>query len=224
MFGLFGKKARTTITNINIRLQGHVHQIEGISTSEKVIELKIPFKNKVHSDMLTDAGIFKSVKGKPIDIKEIKVSDPFKIVSVEPMAPLQIQSDQSIEFKISLTAPDHNYSGPLTISFEAATDEVVHIEIARTILKYKGKKTEIESSARMLNVQKNGIIVENVQLYKAMSSGDTVSKATAEFPFKIVSTEPKLPVKLDAANGYIMSFYIQAPDHSYSGELEIGIS
>ena len=62
----------------------------------------------------------------------------------------------------------HNYSGPLTVSLESASEEVIHIEIARTILDYKGKKTEIESSARMLNVQKNGILVENVQLFKAV--------------------------------------------------------
>ncbi len=224
MFGRFGKKAKTNITAINIRLQGHVHQIEGVSSSEKIIELKIPFKNKVHSDMLTDAGVFKSVKGKPIAIKEVKVSDPFTIVSLEPKAPLEIKSDEAVEFRISLNAPAHNYSGPLTISFEAATDEVVHIEIARTILNYGGKKTEIESSARMLNVQKNGIIVENVQLYKAMSFGDTLSRAEAAFPFKVVSTDPRLPVKLDTPNGYIMGFYIQAPDQSYSGDLEITVS
>ena len=101
---------------------------------------------------------------------------------------------------------------------------MVHIEIARTILDYKGKKTEIESSARMLNVQKNGILVENVQLYKAMSYGDTVKSVEVGFPFKLASTDPKLPVKLDTPNGYIMGFFIQAPDHSYSGDLVIKIS
>ena len=123
-----------------------------------------------------------------------------------------------------LNAPPHNYSGPLTVSFESASEEVIHIEIARTVLNYKGKKTEIESSARMLNLQKNGIMVEKVQMMKAVAFGDTIGSAEAGFPFKLVSTDPKLPVKMDAPNGYIMSFYIQAPDHSYSGDLEITVS
>ena len=99
---------------------------------------------------------------------------------MEPKAPLDIKSDESVEFRIRLNAPTHNYTGPLTISFEAASEEVVHIEIARTILDYKGKRTEIESSARMLNVQKNGILVENVQMYKAVGFGDTISGAEAD--------------------------------------------
>jgi hypothetical protein len=223
MFGLFGKKAKTRITSINIRLQGATHQIPGVESSEKAIEIRIPFKNKVHSDMLTDAGVFKAQEGKPISIKEIKVSDPFVLASVDPKPPLEIKSGDSIEFRLSVGVPDHNYSGPLTVSFEAASEEVIHLEIARTILDYKGKKTEIESSARMLNLQKNGILVEKVQMMKAMGFGDTVSGAEAAFPFKIVSTDPKLPVKIDQPNGYIMAFYIQAPDHSYSGDLEIKV-
>jgi hypothetical protein len=224
MFGLFGGKKKTTITGINIRLQGHTHQLKGLESPDEVIEIKIPFKNKVHSDMLTDAGVFKAQEGKPMSIKEIKVSDPFTIVDVDPKPPLEIKSGASVEFKLKLNAPKHNYNGPLTVSLEAASEEVVHIEIARTILEWKGKRTEIESSARMLNVQKNGILVENVQMYKALSSGDTVTNVDVEFPFKLASTEPKLPVKLDTPNGYIMGFYIQAPDHSYSGDLVIKVS
>ncbi|MDE1865034.1 MAG: hypothetical protein KGH94_00120 [Candidatus Micrarchaeota archaeon] len=224
MFNLFGGKRKTTITGINIRLQGAVHQLKGLESGDSVIELRIPFRNKVHSDMLTDAGVFKAQEGKPISIKEIKVSDPFSIVGIEPKAPVEIKSGDAVEFRIRVNAPEHNYTGPLTISFETAAEEVVHIEIARTILEWKGKRTEIESSARMLNVQKNGIIVENVQLYKAMSFGDIVTSADVEFPFRMASTEPKLPVKLDTPNGYIMGFFIQAPDHSYSGDLVIKIS
>jgi len=224
MLGLFKRKAKTTITAINIRLQGHVHQIAGVSSSEKVVELRIPFRNKVHSDMLTEGGVFKSVKGKPISITEVKVSDPFTIASIEPKAPLEIKSDEAVEFKIALNVPGHNYSGPLTVSFESASEEVIHIEIARTILNYRGKKTEIESSARMLNLQKNGILVEKVQMMKAVGFGDSVAKAEVGFPFKLVGTDPTLPVKIDTPNGYIMAFQIQAPDHSYSGDLEITVS
>jgi hypothetical protein len=223
MFGL-PKRRKTTITGINIRLQGATHQLKGLESSESIIEIRIPFRNKVHSDMLTDAGVFKAQEGKPISIKEIKVSDPFVVVGIEPEAPLEVKSGELVEFKIRLNAPAHNYTGPLTVSFETASEEVVHIEIARTILEYKGKRTEIESSARMLNVQRNGIIVENVQLYKAMSYGDTVSRVEVESPFRLASTEPKLPVKLDTPNGYIMGFYIQAPSHSFSGDLVIKVS
>ncbi len=220
---LFGKRAKTNITAINIRLQGHVHQLGGMSSSEKVLEIRIPFRNKVHSDMLTEAGVFRAAKGKPISITAIKASDPFTIASVEPKAPLEVKSGEAVEFSIRLNAPAHNYSGPLTISFESASEEVIHVEIARTILAYRGRRTEIESSARMLNLQKNGILVEKVQMMKAVGFGDTVTRAEAGAPFRLVSTEPKLPAKMDSPSGFIMSFYLQAPDHSYSGDLEIAI-
>lgn len=226
MFGLFGKpkRAKTTISAINIRLQGATHQLKGIESSESVIPLTIPFKNKVHSDMLTDAGVFKAQEGKPITIREVKVSDPFSLVgAVEPATPIEIKSGQTVEFKLMLNAPKHNYTGPLTVSLESEAEEVVHIEIAKTVLEWKGKRVEIQSSARMLNVQKNGIIVENVQMYKALSFGDTVTGVEMEFPFKLASTDPKLPVKMDGQNGFIMGFFIQAPDHSYSGDLVIKV-
>lgn len=224
MLGLFKKRSRTTITGINIKLQGHPHQLPGRESNEDTIELVLPFKNKVHSDMLTEAKVFKATKGKPILITAIKVSEPFSLASVTPNVPLSVESGTEVEFKVSIGVPKHNFTGPLNVSFETETEEVIHIEISKTILVWKGKRVEIESSARMLNLQKNGILVEKVQMMKALSFGDTISGATAEFPFKIVGADPKLPVRIDTPNGYIMAFYVQAPPHSYSGELIINVN
>lgn len=211
------------ITAINIKLQGHTHKLEGMEASGKQVEVKIPFRNKIHSDMLTEANVFKSVKSKPIRIDAAKVAEPFSLIAVEPKTPIEIKSDELVNFKLTVGVPSHNYTGPMNISFESLGEEVAHIELTKTFLVYKGKKTEIESSSRMLNLQKNGIFVEKVQMYKAMSSGDTLNSVEVAFPFKLVNTDPKLPAKMETPNGYIMAFFIQAPDHNYSGTLEISI-
>lgn len=224
MLGLFNKSRKTMVTAVNIKLQGHTHKLDGTESNSDTIELKIPFKNKIHSDMLTDAKVFKAEKSKPLKIDMIKVADPFSLISVEPKVPIEIKSDELINFKVTIGVPKHNYTGPVNISFESVSEEVIHIEITKTILAYRGRKTEIESSSRMLNLQKNGIFVEKVQMLKAMSFGDSVFAAEVAFPFKLVNTEPKLPADLNTPNGYIMSFYIQAPNHHYSGALEIRIS
>lgn len=224
MFGLFKRGSKTTITAVNIRLHGRTHKLDGLESNSDRIELSVPFKNKTHTDLLTESGYFKAEKRKPLKIDAIKIAAPFAPISMDPKPPLVIEPDQTVNFKIVVLAPSYSYTGPVDISFESASEEVVHLELTKTLLSWKGKRVEIESSSRMLNLQKNGIFVEKIQLYKALSYGDTVSKLEVGFPFKIVNTDPKLPAKLDTPNGYLLSLYIQAPTHHYSGVLEITLS
>jgi hypothetical protein len=222
LFG--GNRQRVTITAINLKLHNHMHSMQGMEVKEKVFSIEIPFKNKSHTDMLTEAASFKAEKAKPLNIKGIEVGEPFRLVSVSPTTPVSVDADQKIDFKLMVEAPEHNYTGPINVSFLSDSIETIHIEISKTILVLNGKRTEIETSSRILNLPRGQIFGEKVQLYKAMSYGDTLSSIEVETPFRFVSSEPKLPLKIDDTNSYILEIYIQGPDQPYAGPLEIRLS
>ncbi len=213
-----------TITTINIKLHGYMHNINGMEVKEKTFMLEIPFKNKTHTDMLTEATSFKAEKAEPMKVKGLEIAEPFKLISVEPSLPLEIKADEKVVFKITIRPPDHNYTGPMGINFLSDSKEMVHIELTKTILNVNGKKIEIETSSRILNLPKGQIFNEKIQLYKAFSYGDTVSQIEIETPFTFVSSLPKLPLKIDDTNSYILDLYIQGPQQSYAGSLNIKIS
>ena len=98
------------------------------------------------------------------------------------------------------------------------------MELTKTVLNVKGRKIPIETSSRILNLQKGQIFSEKIQLYKAFSYGDSVSNIEIEKPFAFVSSDPKLPLKIDDTNSYILNLYIQGPDAPYAGALEIRMS
>lgn len=220
---LKGNKSTVTITTINIKLHGFMHSINGIVVKEKTFPLEIPFRNKTHTDMLTEATSFKAEKAEPIKVKGLDVADPFKLVSIEPALPLDIKADEKVVFKLVIAAPEHNYTGPMNIVFNSDTKEMVHIEITKSILEAKGQKIPIDTSSRILNLPKGQIFTEKIQLYKGFSYGDTVSRIEIETPFTFVSSDPKLPLKIDDTNTYILNLYIQAPATSYAGALQIKI-
>lgn len=222
---LFGsKKQKVTITTINLKLQNYMHSIKGMEVKESPFELDIPFRNKTHTDMLTEAASFKAQKAKPLIIKAIEVAEPFRLLSATPQMPIEIKADEKIDFKLKLETPKYNYTGAMNVSFVSDSIETIHIEISKTLLNFKGKRIEIETASRILSIPRGQIFGEKVQLYKAMSYGDTASKIEIEHPFKFVSSEPKLPLKIDDTNSYIIEIYIQAPDAPYAGPLEIKIS
>ena len=212
---------KTTITSINITLQNYVHSINGMQVRESTFEVAIPYTNKTHTDLLTNSTEFKAEEAKPFVIKAITVADPFKLLSYEPKTPIEVKADQRIEFKLKVEAPKHNYTGPMNVTFNSDNVETIHVEISKTALIHNGTKTEIETSSRILNIPKGQIFVEKVQLYKALSYNDAVNAITIEAPFKFVSSMPKLPLKIDDTNSYILELYIQAPQTSYAGPLEI---
>lgn len=217
-------KPKITVTGINLKLHGRMHTLDGIEVKERQFTIDIPFKNKTHSDMLTDAALLKVEKAKILGIKAIEVADPFKLVSVNPRPPIELKADEQVDFRIVLEAPDVSYTGPITISFVSDNVETIHVEITKSVLVAKGSKIPIETSSRILNIQKGSIFSEKVQLYKALSYGDTIKNISIAKPFRFVSSEPKLPLKVSDPNSYIVNLYIQAPDISYSGELEIELN
>ncbi len=222
--GIFGgKKQKVTITTINLKLHNYVHSMGGRVVTEKTFTLDIPFTNKSHTDMLTQAAAFRTEKAKPIIINSMSVAEPFKLVSVTPKAPVEIKADEKVDFKLEIAVPEHNYTGPMSVNFVSDATPTIHIEISKTILVRNGKKTEIETSSRILNLPKGQIFGEKVQLYKAMSYGDSAKSISIAAPFKFVSSDPKLPLKIDDTNSYIVELYIQAPDAPYAGTLEITV-
>lgn len=222
-FNPFKRRKTTKITVINLKLQGFNHTMDGMESKEDKIEIKIPFTNKLHTDMLTDAGVFKAQKGKPIKIEKIVVSEPFEMVSITPGMPVEVPPGGKTEFKIMLKPPAHSYAGPLSISFASEQVEMVHIELSRTLIEHNGKRIEIPASSRMLNIEKGKIFTEKVQLFKALGYGETAKEISVSFPFKLISTDPPLPATINDANSYIMSMHIQAPSQNYSGEMVLTI-
>ncbi len=221
---LGGNRKKVTITAINLKLHNYVHSMGGLVVKEKRFSIDVPFTNKSHSDMLTEAAAFKAEKAKPVRINSIEVAEPFKLVSVVPAAPLEIKADEKVDFKLEIEAPEHSYTGPMSVSFASDATPTIHIEISKTMLIRDGKRTEIETSSRILNLTKGQIFGEKVQLYKAMSYGDTAKRIEVAPPFRFVSSDPKLPLRIDDTNSYIVELYIQAPEAPYAGPLEITIS
>jgi len=227
-FDIFGflKANRTscTITSINVKLHGYTHNLKGMDVNAMRFTVDIPFRNKTHTDMLTESGSFKPQKAEPMTIKGMTIAEPFKLVSMQPTLPITIDSDKKVDFKIIVDAPEHDYTGPMNISFLSDEIEMVHVEISKTILEAKGRRIPIEVSSRILNLPKGQIFTEKIQLYKAFSYGDQVAKIEIAEPFKFVSSEPKLPLKIDDTNSYIVNLYIQAPQSQYAGTLDIRLS
>ncbi|HVC58168.1 MAG TPA: hypothetical protein VND15_01685 [Candidatus Acidoferrales bacterium] len=218
-FNLFGKKTKVVVNGISVKWQGYAHKLDGMPIKARTFEFTLPFQNKTHEDMLTKAADFKAQKAMPAVIKAIEVSNPFKLVSVEPALPVTVQPDQKITLKMVFEAPDYNYEGPLAINLASDQVEAIHIEITKVIMQAKGKDVEIETSSRIMSMAKGQIFQEKVQMFKALSFGDTVSKVEISAPFKIVSTDPKLPFTLDQTNSYIATLFVQAPESSYAGTL-----
>jgi hypothetical protein len=217
-------RQKVTITTINLKLHNYVHSMGGLEVREKRFSIDIPFTNKSHSDMLIEAASFKAEEAKPIRINSIEVAEPFRLLSVTPAAPVEIKADEKVNFKLEIEAPSHNYTGPMSVSFVSDATPTIHVEISKTILVRNGRRTEIETSSRILNVAKGQIFGEKVQLYKAMSYGDSAKSIEIAPPFRFVSSDPKLPLKIDDTNSYIVELYIQAPDAPYAGPLEITVS
>ena len=192
---LGGKAQKVTITVINLKLHSYMHSMSGLVVKEKSFSIDIPFTNKSHTDMLTQAAAFKTEKAKPIRINSIEVADPFKLISVTPSAPLEIKADEKVDFKLEIAVPGHNYTGPMSVSFISDATPTIHVEISKTILIRNGRRTEIETSSRILNLPKGQIFGEKIQLYKAMSYGDSAKKIDVAPPFKFVSSDPKLPLR-----------------------------
>lgn len=214
---MFGKKDTVTVTAINIKWHGKIHTLNGKTTKEGFLDLEIPFMNKPSEKIL----MFKAQKKKPEKIISIEVASPFSLVSMSPQPPTEIAENERVVFKLKIALPNYNYSGPLNLELKTEDPDMIHVELAKTILKRGDKSVEVENSSSIISVPKNGVFLQNIQMYKILTYRDTVAKVSVPAPFTFVSTDPKLPFTINDENSYIVGFYIQAPDHSYAGPLVI---
>lgn len=211
-----GKSVKVTLTAINLKFMGSVHSIDGMRIGKRDFEITIPFQNRVGSEMLPD-----SITGPKMTINRIKVSEPFQLLSVSPQPPVEVGYQERKSFSMRIRAPDMNYEGPMTIDFGNEPKDNVTISVEKVVMAYKDRRTELEESATSMVLQKSQIFKREVQLYKVLSFNDTVNSIELNRPFELVSADPKLPIKADRKDSYIMDLYIKAPDTNYAGPLEI---
>ena len=221
----FNKKKRVTITKINIMWKGAVHSMEGMGIKNDSFEIEIPFHNKRPENMLTKMSHGESIlKTQQIElavITKIEASAPFKLLSLDPPAPVEVKPDQKVVLKLKLSVPDHSYNGPVNIIMSSDSKELTHIEITKIVLKRGSKSVEIENSAKIIDVPKGQIFTQSVQLYKIINYRDKVNDIEVNAPFELVSQDPNPPFEIDNANSYIEALYILAPEFGYAGPLEI---
>ena len=194
---------------------GETHSIAGRVVDQKIFEIEVPFQNKIGNDLLPD-----HLKGPKMTLNKISVSPPFELVESTPMPPVEIAYLSKTIFKIKIRAPDLTYEGPLVITFGNELADNVNLNIQGVVLFSKGQKTELENSGMVISMQKGQIFQRTLQLYKIFSLGDTVSTLHVNAPFEMVSTDPKIPLKVDKMDSYILTMFIKAPDYNYAGNLE----
>ncbi len=219
---LFGrKKAGTniTVTSINLKFMGNSHAIDGMHVSKPEFDIDIPFQNKMGSGLLPEG-----MKGPKMVVSAIAVAEPFRLVDVSPKLPVEVGFMSKVIFRIKVRAPDMTYEGPLSINFGNEASNNVTISLKKVTLHHKDRDVELEDSAVTSAMQKSQLFCEKIQLYKVVSLGDVVSRIEVSRPFEIVSTDPKLPIKADRKDSYIVSLYMKCPDFSYAGDLDITFS
>ncbi|MGC9205144.1 MAG: hypothetical protein ACP5FN_02625 [Candidatus Micrarchaeia archaeon] len=208
--------SKISVSSISIKYMGQVHNLPGVDFDGNEFEVKIPFSNKPEYDFIA-----KELKGKAVTIKNISVEKPFQIVSIEPKPPCAISFGSSTDFVIKVKAPSISYYGPMNLEFEREEESVVHLGISHISLLHNGNSVEIEDSAISTNVNAGEIIKVGVQLYRILKHKDIVESIKVSEPFEFAYTEPKLPVKLDEEDSYILEIFMKAPAFSYSGPIEI---
>ncbi len=215
-FGKNQKVPSTSITVINITYMGDRHSLNGMQVGGGVFEVKIPFKNKTGSDMLSD-----EVKRPDLRIESASVSQPFELADVKPALPIAVKYMQSVELTLSLRAPKVPYTGPISITLNEKSSSVVRLEISKMVAMRNGKSFNLEDEPSVASAQKGQVLRRDVQLYRFMKFGDKVSGISVNKPFAMAGSEPKAPFAIDKPDSYIASIYILAPDYGYAGPLEL---
>lgn len=222
---LLGRRAAassTTVTNVNIMWGGGFHTLPGMKPEQKTFEVSIPFDNSSAIENLPE-NTFK-FSDTTVTIRDITVDKPFELVAVDPKMPLTVKTNERVSLRLTVRAPDTGYSGPMTVRFLQDDAGIIKLEINKVVLVAKGRRVEIENSGIIMSVRKGHIFKNSVQLYKALSYGDEVTGISLSAPFRLASTSPPVPFRLDDPNSFIAGLFIQAPDTSYAGPLEITLN
>lgn len=82
---------------------------------------------------------------------------------------------------------------------------------------------KVNEHGEVYNLIKNQVFEISIQMYKALTLGDTVDKVKVSEPFGCEGTAPALPFRIDDRSSYVVAFMIKAPAHDYSGPLEIEV-
>ncbi len=217
--GKRGGGGQTNVTNVNIMWGGGFHTLPGMRPEQRTFELSIPFDNSSAIENLS-TNTFK-FSDTTVKIKDITVDKPFELVTVDTKLPLAVKTNEKVGFRLTVKAPDTNYSGPMTVRFLQDDADIIKVEINKVILVAKGRRVEIENSGVIMSVKKNHIFKNSIQLYKALSYGDEVTGVALNAPFRLASSRPSPPFRLDDPNSFIADLFIQAPEISYAGPLEI---
>lgn len=218
---LFGGRSRKSpfeikITSVNIRFMGEVHGMRGLVTGSRIFSFELPFQNKIGSDLLPD-----EVRGPPMKVTEIKVKEPFRLLGISPALPVSVPYLSKTMLRLSLEGPEVNYEGPLSIEVASDSGDKVSINIQKIILHNGSTAIELEDSAIIFPMQKGQVFKKDVQLYKILPYRGALNSIEVNEPFRVVSTEPKIPLVLDKKDSYVISIFMKAPDFSYAGILDL---
>ena len=212
-------KASIFLTSINLRFGSDVHALSGKEVEGQEFELEIPFKNTMGSGLLPD-----HLKGPGIKITSISTDVPFQILSTEPKTPISVDYLSSLVFRVRLRSPTTNYTGPVTISFNTESGDNVNIDLNKVVLVDGTLRVDIEDTASNMILKKSQIIRRDIQVYKILKYGRSVSAVKANDPFEVVSSEPSMPFIVDKKDSYVIKLYIKCPDFNYAGPLELSFS
>jgi hypothetical protein len=219
---------KITITTINLKYRGQIYQMDGLKSEDSIFSVTIPFTNRQYSNYLTDylsaEHIIKSGDFDPVIMKSIEATQPFKVISVEPTLPTKIAPEERVEFKIKIQGPDINYIGPMTLEFIEENREFVHLEITNTSINFRGKEVIVDNSLNIMNLLKNGIFEEGIQLLRVLDYGTKIEAIDVAEPFKFEGSFPKPPFIINDRSSFILTIYIKAPPYNYSGPLIVKLS
>ncbi len=208
-------KGRINITSVKINYMGAVHELEGLSTNDKEFDIRIPFKNRISSEMGDN------VKKPDLRIDSISVNEPFELLHVSPELPISLPYGDSIMLVIKIKAPSLSYSGPLFLNMQVRSPELVHIGISTLRISMDGRNKELPIK-RDIYIVKSDVFKQEVDLAGVVNSGESVNAIKASPPFEVSNTLPPLPFTLQ--EGQKISIFIKAPNYNYAGPLELEIS
>lgn len=221
IFGIFSNKGKkpspkANITSIIINYLGSTHQLAGKEVYDKEFEIKIPFRNKLSSELEDQ-----DVKKPDLRIDEVEVRPPFKLVSVAPSLPIVLPYGSSTELTLKFEAPEISYSGPLFLNFITKPQEDIHVSISRVVLSSGSASYAVEESSRSIYLQKRGAFKQEIQARAVLKPNSVIREIRVNKPFELSKTMPELPITVPSSDSFIISLYLIAPEFNYAGPLEI---
>ncbi len=211
------KQPLIKVTSISLGWSGTTHSLPGIDSEGSVFEAKIPFSNKVEGIM----EVLKAQSSAPVVISGFESSQPFRILSVSPKLPANVEANTTQVFTLKIEGPAYKFEGPLQLKMLSDTSGFVQIGVPKIIVHTRKGTTTLDEPARTMSVPKGNVFTFHLQMYRVLSYTDKVESVGVSEPFELVETTPMAPFSLEVKDSYVLELKIRAPDFSYSGNLEI---